>query len=247
MTRRRPGPFPSLRSVLRLPAWRSGLAVLAGLLTLAGVAPPAGADASGPVPPRRVVAETGTDFYGGDIRSIYGTSLELCRNICLDTADCGAFTFNLKANACFLKSGVTDRAPFANALSGAVVATDPGTLAVAVARAEDLAFLPAMYLDAARAAALDGPAYPANGHHPFILPMSGKLLSSITVGTRFSVGVCGSRVSTSAGPGSSSMSKFCPASSRWWPPGCSMHRPARAWTSAYRTCRSQRLWISMTF
>lgn len=163
MTRRRPGPFPSLRSVLRLPAWSPVPAVLAGVLTLAGAGTPAAADATGPVPPRRVVAEAGTDFYGGDIRSIYGTSLELCRNICLDTADCGAFTFNLKANACFLKSGVTDRAPFANALSGAVVATDPGTLAVAATRAEDLAFLPAMYLDAARAAALDGPAYPANG------------------------------------------------------------------------------------
>ena len=163
MSRRRPGLFPSLRPNLRLPARRSGLAVLAGLLALWAAAAPTVAETPGPVPPRRVVAEAGTDFYGGDIRSIYGTSLDLCRNICLDTADCGAFTFNLKANACFLKSGVTDRAPFANALSGVVVATDPGTLAAAAARAGELAFLPAMYLDAARAAALDGPAYPANG------------------------------------------------------------------------------------
>ena len=77
MTRRRPGPFPSLRSVLRLPAWSPVPAVLAGVLTLAGAGTPAAADATGPVPPRRVVAEAGTDFYGGDIRSIYGTSLEL--------------------------------------------------------------------------------------------------------------------------------------------------------------------------
>jgi uncharacterized protein YfaS (alpha-2-macroglobulin family) len=171
MSRRRPGLLPSLRTVvgplfqaaLRRLAGRAGLLAPAVLAALSGIVAPALAETSGAVPTRRVVAEAGTDFYGGDIRSIYGTSLELCRNICLDTADCGAFTFNLKANACFLKSGVTQRAPFANALSAMVVATDPGTLAVAAARARDLAFLPAMYLDAARAAALDGPAYPASG------------------------------------------------------------------------------------
>ena len=157
MSRRRSGLLPTSPAVPRR------LALLAAALFGLLAAAPLLAEATGPVPPRRVVAEAGTDFYGGDIRAIYGTSLELCRNICLDTANCGAFTFNLKANACFLKSGVTDRAPFANALSAVVVETAPATLALAATRAADLSFLPSMYLDAARAAALDGAAHPANG------------------------------------------------------------------------------------
>jgi hypothetical protein len=63
---------------IRLRAVRPAL--LAALVALA----PSGARAeAGPVPERRVVVETGVDFYGGDLRSIYGTSLAICRDVCL--------------------------------------------------------------------------------------------------------------------------------------------------------------------
>lgn len=136
--------------------WKAALA--AGLMLAAGGA---GAQVSPvltpvltPVPERRAVAEPGVDFYGGDIRAIYGTSLPLCARICLDEAECRAFTFNTRNNACFLKEAVAERVPFAGAISAAMVAASPEALARAAARAADLGFIGVGRLEAARAQAL---------------------------------------------------------------------------------------------
>ena len=70
-----------------------------------------------PLPERRITVEPGVDFYGSDLRSIYGTTLPICRDACLAEGACTAFTFNTAANACFLKSDDGARTAFPTALS----------------------------------------------------------------------------------------------------------------------------------
>ncbi|PJN94960.1 hypothetical protein CNY89_11310, partial [Amaricoccus sp. HAR-UPW-R2A-40] len=59
--------------------------------------------------PRRLIVERGVDFPGGDLRSIFSTSLPLCRDACLAEPACRAFTFNTAASACFLKAAPAGR------------------------------------------------------------------------------------------------------------------------------------------
>ena len=131
---------------------------LAAALTLlcAGVAA-GGATAQGtdgPLPDRRVTVEQGVDFYGSDLRSIFGTTLPICRDACLADDACTAFTFNAAASACFLKSDDGARTPFPAALSATLTPQPEGLAARAAARVADLGFLPVERLAAAREAAL---------------------------------------------------------------------------------------------
>ncbi|HET9068492.1 MAG TPA: MG2 domain-containing protein, partial [Amaricoccus sp.] len=135
---------------------------MAAALVLLGGAISAAPSAAGPLPERRVIAEQGVDLYGGDIRSIYGTSLPICRDACLAETACTAFTFNTAASACFLKSADGTRTPFPAAIS-ATLAPQPAELAArAAARAAELGFLPAGRLAAAREAALSAGFPPAS-------------------------------------------------------------------------------------
>ena len=93
------------------------------------------------VPERRIVASRDMDFYGGDLQPLFDTTLEACQSLCLNDPSCGAFTFNSRSNACFPKSGVTERTPYEGAVSAEVVAADPGVVAAAATRAQDLGFL----------------------------------------------------------------------------------------------------------
>ncbi|MGR3379143.1 alpha-2-macroglobulin family protein [Salipiger abyssi] len=123
------------------------MALLAGLCT-------AGASlAQDAMPERRLVVSRDMDFYGSDLQALYDSSLEACQNLCLDDPDCGAFTYNTAARACFPKSGITERRPFDGAVSAQVVAADSETVAQAQARRADLAFLGEHDLDEARAEA----------------------------------------------------------------------------------------------
>ncbi len=128
-------------------------AVAALSLLAAGHALAQGADA--PIPDRRVAVSEDTDFPGGDLRSIFDTSFEACRAACLADSACRAFTFNSRAGSCFPKSAVTDRQPYAGAVSGEVFDTPAAAIARATRRADDLGFLRADDLAAARAAAED--------------------------------------------------------------------------------------------
>ncbi|SDF36177.1 hypothetical protein SAMN04488105_11860 [Salipiger thiooxidans] len=102
------------------------------------------------VPERRIVASRDMDFYGGDLQPLFDTTLEACQSLCLNDPSCGAFTFNSRSNACFPKSGVTERTPYEGAVSAEVVAADPGVVAAAATRAQDLGFLDQRDLVAAR-------------------------------------------------------------------------------------------------
>ncbi|MBC7137974.1 MAG: alpha-2-macroglobulin family protein [Defluviimonas sp.] len=115
------------------------VALVAGALALQ--APAAGAQDGPLVPERRMVLTQGVDFPGGDIRSIFDTTLEACEAACLADGQCTAFTFNTRSASCFPKSGVSETAPYQGAISGRVRDAAPGLAAIASARARELDFL----------------------------------------------------------------------------------------------------------
>ena len=116
------------------------------------------------LPEARFVVTQDMDFPGGDLQPQFGTTLDACRTICLADPACQAFTFNNRSNACFPKSGITARSPFAGATSAELRRTDPMLLETAPARAADLTFLDRGTLDRARAFALQiGFLHPAGG------------------------------------------------------------------------------------
>ena len=110
----------------------------------------AGAVAAQPMPERRGIGMPDVDLFGGDLRSIYGTSQPICEATCLAEPSCAAFTFNLRANACFLKSDAVTPKPFAGAISARIVETPPAALARAEALAAALDGIPVAQVDAAR-------------------------------------------------------------------------------------------------
>ena len=75
-------------------------AVLALGLTLAG---PGAALAEDLIPAKRLALSENTDLPGGDIASIFDTTLEACETACLTNKLCQAFTFNTRNGACFPK------------------------------------------------------------------------------------------------------------------------------------------------
>ncbi|MEM6662246.1 MAG: alpha-2-macroglobulin family protein, partial [Pseudomonadota bacterium] len=93
-----------------------------------------------PVPDRRVVSTTGADFYGGDIGSILETTFQICRSTCQNNPECRALTFNTRANACFLKSGVERVEAFDGAISARMVDTSDGTRTRAAQRRGEISF-----------------------------------------------------------------------------------------------------------
>jgi len=97
--------------------------------------------AEGPVPEKRVILHRDTDFPGGDIQSIFDTTLETCESACLTREDCRAFTFNSRSQACFLKDRVGARESYSGAFSAEMVAVSPAVVAAAEARVERLGFL----------------------------------------------------------------------------------------------------------
>ena len=106
--------------------------------------------AQGAVPEHRYLFTRDVDFYGADLTNLFDTTQEACARACSAQDACVAFTFNQRSNACFPKSGITDRQPYAGALSARKVVTDPAVLAATSARVGALSFLPAPDLEAAR-------------------------------------------------------------------------------------------------
>ena len=93
------------------------------------------------VPEFRYSVTRDVDFFGSDLDPLFDTSLDACIRACSAQTACTAFTFNTRSNACFPKSGVTDRQAYAGAVSAAKLPTAPAVLAGAEARAATLDFL----------------------------------------------------------------------------------------------------------
>ena len=95
------------------------------------------------VPDRRLVVTKDVDFYGADLQALFDTDLRSCQNACLGDPNCRAYTFNERSNACFPKSGVSEKKPYDGASSAEVLPLDPAIARVADARAGELdAILP---------------------------------------------------------------------------------------------------------
>ena len=101
------------------------------------------------VPDRRIVTSIGQDFYGGDIGSIFDTTFRACRDACYGNPACTALTYNTKAEACFLKSGVERIEPFDGAISARMVETSEDTRKLAKERRAEIGFLPDSLIEAA--------------------------------------------------------------------------------------------------
>ncbi|MDP1578043.1 MAG: PAN domain-containing protein, partial [Cypionkella sp.] len=93
------------------------------------------------IPAKRLVLSENTDMPGGDIASIFDTTLEACQRACLTNKLCKAFTFNTSNGSCFPKSKVGETAAFDGAYSGTVLEAEKGAEDRAKARRSDLNFV----------------------------------------------------------------------------------------------------------
>ena len=133
-------------------------AIFIGLVLATGG--PAPAQERAYVPERRVILTENTDFAGGDIRSLFDTTIEACETACVSERACVAFTFNSRKGACFLKSGVGEQVAYQGAYSGWIRDASEGTAERAAARAAELRFLQDYDFDAA----LEQARFLANDH-----------------------------------------------------------------------------------
>ncbi|MGJ5617961.1 alpha-2-macroglobulin family protein [Sulfitobacter sp. MF3-043] len=102
------------------------------------------------VPDHRYVYTQDVDFFGADLTNLFDTTQSACERACSAQADCVAFTFNKRSNACFPKSAITDKQSYNGAMSAGKVPTDPDVINNAAARAADLGFLTTDDLENAR-------------------------------------------------------------------------------------------------
>lgn len=93
------------------------------------------------IPERRLVLSENTDLPGGDLASIFDTTLEACERACLSNKACTAFTFNKRNGSCFPKASPGAPAAYQGAYSGFVLPSDRQLRAGAAARAAELNFV----------------------------------------------------------------------------------------------------------
>jgi uncharacterized protein YfaS (alpha-2-macroglobulin family) len=70
---------------------------------------------------RKIVTIKDADYFGFDLRTEQDVSLEKCQDICIADSGCKAFTYNTKAQWCFLKSDFNKMNPFPGAVAGKIV------------------------------------------------------------------------------------------------------------------------------
>ena len=120
-------------------AFRS--APLAGVLSALLLCVPTFAVAQDLLPDRRFVLSDNTDLPGGDLQSIFDTTLEACERACIANKACDSFTFNTRNGSCFPKSQPGAASEFQGAYSGYIVDADPALEAVAAERRRELTLM----------------------------------------------------------------------------------------------------------
>ncbi|MDP2620125.1 MAG: alpha-2-macroglobulin family protein [Hyphomicrobiales bacterium] len=88
-------------------------------------------------PGARIIVTEDADYFGFDLRTVKEVDLDQCKAACLGDSACRAFTYNVRARWCFLKSDHGEPRLFPGAVAGRVVA-GPET----AERPPALAFLP---------------------------------------------------------------------------------------------------------
>jgi uncharacterized protein YfaS (alpha-2-macroglobulin family) len=96
---------------------------------------------------RTVVTTENHDYFGFDLRAEQNISLDQCKAVCLADSSCRAFTYNTRAQWCFLKSDYALLKPFSGAVAGKVV---PVSGEPDIGAPADLTFLPEWLPDEAR-------------------------------------------------------------------------------------------------
>ncbi|WP_420847969.1 alpha-2-macroglobulin family protein [Nitratireductor luteus] len=97
---------------------------------------------------RRIVTTPDSDYFGFDLRSEQDVSLDQCSAACLGDPQCRAFTYNAKAQWCFLKSDFSRLDRFEGAIAGKVVTAGAGP---DIGAPPPLAFVPSHILQEADA------------------------------------------------------------------------------------------------
>jgi alpha-2-macroglobulin len=116
---------------------------VAVLLAMLLLAPPA-LHAQGE---RSIVTTEDADYFGFDLRTERDVSLQQCKDACIADGQCRAFTYNTRAEWCFLKSDHGPLNPFQGAVAGRIVESD----ALAdIGAPPPLSFLSSGLLDEAR-------------------------------------------------------------------------------------------------
>lgn len=88
------------------------------------------------------------DYPGFDLRTVKDVGLDQCENICLKDEECRAFTYNVKAKWCFLKSDYNQLNAFEGAVAGKVL--DAAAAEAELPAPAPITFVPASVLDEAR-------------------------------------------------------------------------------------------------
>ena len=114
---------------------------LMGAIAVAFLLSPTLAVAEPLIPAKRLAISDNTDLPGGDISSIFDTTLEACERACLTNSKCEAFTFNTRNGSCFPKSKAGEAASFDGAVSGVVLKADAQVVARAAERRAELSFV----------------------------------------------------------------------------------------------------------
>jgi len=115
-------------------------------IALAGVIIGAAAQAAD----QRVIVTPDADYSGFDYQTVKDVTLDACQSTCLGADRCKAFTYDVKAGWCFLKSdfGVLSDSP--GAIAGRIVDTVDLTPGLEERRLSQLDFIPAAFVDEAR-------------------------------------------------------------------------------------------------
>lgn len=88
---------------------------------LAGIVLAVAAPALAQQTERALVTTPDADYFGFDLRTEKNVTLDTCEAVCLADDACRAFTYNTRAQWCFLKSDYSTMKPFAGAVAGRVV------------------------------------------------------------------------------------------------------------------------------
>ncbi len=101
--------------------------LLTQLILVLGLAGAAFADS--PLPDKRIILHRDADYPGGDLQTIFDTTIDTCENACLSRDDCAVYTYNSRSGACFLKDASAEKTPYSGAFSGVVVPVPATVLA----------------------------------------------------------------------------------------------------------------------
>lgn len=134
-------------------AIKLGVALTALLSLSLGMAKVASAEDF--IPSQRFVMTADVDLPGGDISSLFDTTLSACQKSCFSQEACHAITFNSRNGSCFLKAEVNEPEAYADAISGYVINAAPGAALLASTRAAELSFLQKQDFASARTLASD--------------------------------------------------------------------------------------------